>query len=126
MHNIHHQGLDLLMQVDGLLAAEQENILGRERHNTNKIYLYRLGDCWAAFNKSAFLMEQTSMTSDLPEVFELHGTPFQLVMHIIDDQQVRIICRNKYSKIRNSQHIQLSSIPIDTTAYNSWYNDAVY
>lgn len=126
MNNAQSPGLDLLMQIDTLLSTEQDTILSRERGNTCHIHLYNLDRYWAAFDKSAFQAEQMTNVHELPEIFELQGHPFPLVMHLLDENAVKVMCKNHFPEIRNRKHIQLPCTSIDSPAYNSWYRETVY
>lgn len=119
-------GLDLLMQIDNLLSTEQDTILSRERGNTCHIHLYNLDRYWVAFDKSAFQAEQITNVRELPEIFELQGHPFPLVMHILDEKIIQVLYKGRFSELRNRKHIQLPCTSIDSPAYNSWYRETVY
>lgn len=126
MDNAQPSGFELMIRIDELLSTEQKNILGRERVNEDHIHLYNLGGCWAAFDRSAFLVKQMVKVSELPEIFELHDNPFPLVMHILDEKIIQILCKGRFSELRNRKHIQLAGMAIDSMAYNSWYKETVY
>lgn len=69
-------GLDLLMQIDNLLSTEQDTILSRERGNTCHIHLYNLDRYWAAFDKSAFQVEQMTKVTHCPKSLNFRVIPF--------------------------------------------------
>ena len=45
-------------RIHTLLTTDLKKILGQELHNENKVNLYDVGECWVAFEKSAYMLEQ--------------------------------------------------------------------
>ena len=52
------QTLNTLNYVQILLAKDSKTIMKRENINGNRVHLYGVGQYWAAFDKSAFLLEK--------------------------------------------------------------------
>lgn len=109
-------------QLALLFSKEQRNILRRELHNENKVHLYRLGDYWVAFEKSAYLLEQISLTDTDPTVIYMKEHPFPMLMTTINNYRANGLCRRQ----RNNGHtdyLQINSGKIDLESYNEWYRD---
>ena len=61
-----------------LLAVRVEDIVWREHLNRNMIHLYRVGDGWLAFDKSAYFMWQSTHCE--PMGIKLPFAPFSAIM----------------------------------------------
>lgn len=123
MYSTHTSALDQLLLIDSLLANRHRTISTRERENSAHIHLYRIGNDWAAFDRSAFLAEQQLCLREEPEILELTSSPFPLVMHILTDTHLRLLCKDKYQNYRTKEHLPLPCSTIDLTAYHAWYNN---
>ncbi len=121
MNDVKAPGVILMMNLDSLLSAEQGNILKRERENTHHIHLYNVGQYWAAFDKSAFQAEHLTKLKDVPDVVKLKDNPFPIVMHIIDENQFRSLCKSNPSLHQKKKHIQIDGTHVDMAEYNTWY-----
>ena len=112
---------NLFEQLTSLFRREQRNILRRELHNENKVHLYRLGDYWVAFEKSAYLLEQISLTDADPTVIYMQEHPFPMLMTTINNHRANGLCRHRISGSRQPNYLQIHSGKIDTALYNEWY-----
>ena len=45
-------------EIENLFSRELKLVVKREQENENKIHLYKVGQYWAAFDQSAYLLEQ--------------------------------------------------------------------
>ena len=45
-------------KIENLFSRELKLVVKREQENENKIHLYKVGQYWAAFDQSAYLLEQ--------------------------------------------------------------------
>ena len=57
----------MLDKVKTLFQTDLNNILKKELHNENRVNLYSVGEYWAAFEKSAYLLGQM-LHDDTPPI----------------------------------------------------------
>ena len=69
-----------------LLAVRLEDIVWREQMNRNMIHLYRIGNMWLAFDKSAYFMWQATPCE--PMGLRLDIAPFSVI--IVDIETVSL------------------------------------
>lgn len=112
-------------KVDMLLSKHLKSILHRELHNENKINLYSVGEYWAAFEKSAFLLGQTFDNRVAPVILHIKDYPFPVVMSNVHYSQVKDMCCTHTMAKKDVEFLQLLTCPIDPHSYNEWYRDYV-
>ena len=61
-----------------LLQSQLGTVLSRERRNEDSIHLYAVGEYWAAFDKSAYLLEGVLLQDRPPMTLCPKGSPFPL------------------------------------------------
>ena len=110
---------DRLEQLNALMTKELSNILKRERHNENKVYLYCLGEYWTAFERSAYLLDQLSKTE--PLVLYMEEYPFPIVMCTAHDRDVNVLCRKGRSGMSHRDYREFVTRPLDPQVYAAWY-----
>lgn len=79
-----------------LLAVRLEDIVWREQMNRNMIHLYRIGNMWLAFDKSAYFMWQATHCE--PMGLRLDIAPFSVIMVILRTNHCRCCIENLSSK----------------------------
>ena len=96
------QTLNTLNHVQALLAKDSKTIMKRENINGNRVHLYDVGQYWAAFDKSAFLLGK--MTNEDCDIVILHlkGHPFPILMYCV-------------------HYLQFITHPADEKSYHEWY-----
>ena len=113
--------INIFEYLNRLFSKELKDILDRELHNKNRLYLYSLGEYWAAFDKSAYLLEQMSSEKVESSVLHLKNHPFPLLMCSVHSKQVKELSRNRIIAKNYADAIQLMSDTIDPVHYNDWY-----
>ena len=72
--------LNTLDYVSILLQKSSKTIMKREYDNENRIHLYGVGQYWAAFDKSAYLLEKMTNEESDTTVFHFKDYPFPILM----------------------------------------------
>lgn len=108
-------------RINSLFQAELKNILKQEQNNENRVNLYSVGEYWAAFEKSAYLLEQMIPDSNRPLVLYLKDYPFPVVMHNVHYEKLNSIRRNHIVAKTDMDYLQFVTHPIDGNLYKSWY-----
>lgn len=117
--------LNTLDYVSMLLAKNTKTIMTRENTNENRVHLYGIGQYWAAFDKSAFLLEQmTNRNSDVA-ILHLKDYPFPILMHCVHYEKVKDLCRKHVMAKQSLEYLQFLTHPIDSKSYNKWYREYV-
>lgn len=109
-------------EINRLFATKLKKILRLELHNEDRINLYCVGEYWAAFDKSAYMLERLVPDSDPPMVLNVKGYPFPLVMYNVYYRTIDEMCYRHTMARRNLEYIQFLTTPIDDTSYNLWYD----
>ncbi len=117
--------LNTLDHVLMLLEKESTNILKRENANENLVHLYGVGEFWAAFDRSAFMLEQMTNQNSDAAILRLKDYPFPVLMYCVHYEKVKDLCRKHIMKKRGLEYLQFLTHPIDTDSYNKWYRDYV-
>lgn len=116
---------NLFEKMEALFSKELKHILKREQLNENRINLYSVGEYWAAFDRSAYLLELYMNEEEEPSVLELKEYPFPVMMHNIHYTQVEKLCYKFRIAKRDLEYLQLVVHPINDKAYNDWYRNYV-
>jgi len=112
-------------RINNLLLTDLKKILNCELHNENRVNLYDVGECWVAFDKSAYLLEQIDKDIDKPLVLYLQNHPFPLVMRSAHYHKVKDMCRKHIMTKRDMEQLQFVTHPIDDNSYAQWYRRLV-
>lgn len=115
------KNLNIFEHLNRLFSKELNDILDRELHNKNRLNLYSLGEYWAAFDKSAYLLDQMTEEKVESSVLHLKNHPFPLLMCSVHNKKVKELSRNHIITRNHSDSIQLLSQTIDPAHYNNWY-----
>ena len=110
---------DRLEQLNSLMTKELSNILRRELHNEDKVYLYNLGEYWTAFERSAYQLDQLSKTD--PLVLYMDEYPFPIVMCAAHDREVNVLCRKGRKAATHRDYREFVTRPLDPQVYAAWY-----
>lgn len=117
--------LGIFERLNVLFTKELKHILNRELHNKNRLYLYSLGDYWAAFEKSAYLLDRMSSEKKELSVLHLNDYPFPVLMCSVHNQKVKELSINHLVASKHLDSMQLLSHTIDPMHYNDWYKSHV-
>lgn len=117
--------LNTLDYVSMLLEKESVNILKRENVNENLVHLYGVGEFWAAFDRSAFLLEQMTNQDSDAAILRLKDYPFPVLMYCVHYEKVKDLCRHHIMKKKGLEYLQFLTHPIDSDSYNKWYREYV-
>lgn len=107
--------------LDVLLAREYKTIIERESENQNRIHLYGIGPYWAAFDKSAYLLEEMLGECGDAVVLRLKDYPFPLMMHSVHFQTVKTLCHNVRMAKQKMDYLQLYGGSIEPNSYQAWF-----
>ena len=116
---------EMLRRIGALLERDYRTIVRRERENSGQINLYSAGPYWAAFERSAYLLEQLRHDCSEPLVLQPRNIPFPLVMHNIHYSQVEEMCLRASASCRGADFLQFRAGRIDPDSYSRWYNSNV-
>lgn len=106
-----------------LLTNEIKTILRREHENKNCVHLYGIGPYWAAFDRSAYLLEGMVGERGDTTVLRLKDYAFPLLMHSVHFQTVKELCSNHQMTNRSLEYLQFQTSPIDSESYKKWYRE---
>lgn len=116
------------MRLNALLASHNSDILQKEESNSGRIYLYPLGEYWAAFEQSACLLHRMFPDGELT-VLHLKTFPFPVVMLSITDFAYRSCSRCHSSKtgdaIEGLGCIVISVPSVSGVDYSRWHKYVV-
>lgn len=116
---------EMLHKTGNLLTKNLRRIVRLEQENSNHINLYSVGQYWAAFERSAFLLEQITHDQSEPFVLQFKGHPFPLVMRNIHYSHVNAMCHRHITSRRDCDYVQLCTLPIDADTYDLWHQNKV-
>ena len=102
--------LHTLDYVSMLLQKSSKTIMKREYDNENRVHLYGVGQYWAAFDKSAYLLEKMTNEESDTTVLHFKDYPFPILMYCLHYEKVKDLCRkhimakSRLSAIANTPH----------------------
>ena len=117
--------LHTLDYVSMLLQKGSKTIMKRESDNENCVHLYGVGQYWAAFDKSAYLLEQMTNGESGMTILHLKDYPFPVLMHCVHYDKVKDLCRKHVMAKRGVEYLQFLTHPIDSESYKQWYRELV-
>lgn len=117
--------LHTLDYVSMLLQKSSKTIMKREYDNENRIHLYGVGQYWAAFDKSAYLLEEMTNEESDTTVLHFKDYPFPILMYCLHYEKVKDLCRKHIMAKQNPDYLQLLTHPIDPKSYSQWYRELV-
>lgn len=117
--------LHTLDDVSMLLQKSSKTIMKREYDNENRIHLYGVGQYWAAFDKSAYLLEKMTNEESDTAVLHIKDYPFPILMYCLHYEKVKDLCRKHIMAKQNPDYLQLLTHPIDSKSYSQWYRELV-
>lgn len=115
----------MLNEVKQLIQTKLTTILQQEQHNDNKVNLYSVGEYWAAFEKSAYLLGEMLHDDTPPVVLYLKEYPFPIIMQSLHYRTVNDMCRKHIMSRKTMEYLQFSTHPTDEVAYKAWYREQV-
>mgnify|MGYP003292695623 CR=1 FL=1 len=115
----------MLDKVKTLFQTDLNNILKKELHNENRVNLYSVGEYWAAFEKSAYLLGQMLHDDTPPIVLYINEYPFPIVMQSLHYRTVDDMCRKHIMSRKSLEYLQFATHPTDEVAYKEWYRENV-
>lgn len=125
MNTKSHTGVNMFDRINTLLSTQLKNILKKEIHNDDRINLYDVGECWVAFEKSAYLLDTMTNESDDPIVLHIKTHPFPIVMRSIHYLKVNDMCRKHIMAKRQLEYLQFLTQRVDNNSYDKWYREFV-
>lgn len=107
-----------------LLRHRLADILRREHSADSQLYLYRTGDCYVTFERSAHLL--ASLCPECQTVpFYVPDTPFPMVLSSIPADHLPRL--RSYARCTRSGSDYLSYTPLQqpTVSYDDWHREQV-
>ena len=118
-----HKTPNTFDHISLLLARDSKVIMKRENTNENRVHLYGVGEYWAAFNKSAFLLEKLTNEECEAIIVRLKNHPFPVLMSCVHYEKVKELCRQHIMAKKTFEYLQLLTHPIDSQSYAQWYRE---
>lgn len=115
--------LGTLDYVQMLLQKSSKTIITRESTNENRVHLYGVGQYWAAFDKSAFMLEKMAHEDSYVTTLRLRDYPFPILMYCVHYEKVKDLCRRYTMTKRGLEYLQLVTNPINAKSYSRWYRE---
>ena len=103
-----------------LLQSQLGTVLSRERQNEDSIHLYAVGDYWAAFDKSAYLLEDVILQDRPPMTLCPKDSPFPLLMYHIPAVEMTSLRKAGEVTTERLGYLSLRLHPIIPADYNKW------
>lgn len=100
-----------------LLAVRIEDIVWREHLNRNMIHLYRMGEGWLAFDKSAYFVWQSMQRE--PMGIKLPFVPYSAIMIDIQDKELPMLYRKFIIKDDTADYKSFFT-PFSLGLYEDW------
>lgn len=119
------QTSNTLNHVQALLAKDSKTIMKRENINGNRVHLYGVGQYWAAFDKSAFLLEKMTKENCGIVILHLKDHPFPILMYCVHYEKVKDLCRKYMTAKKGLEYLQFITHPADEESYYEWYRGHV-
>ncbi len=107
------------MHLQLTLHQHHGEIIACEKDNTNHLHLYGFGDYWAAFEQSAFRLNQLFPTSEVSVIY-VKGTPLPMAMASVSDAELETFKRKHIYRTINPDHIVFAVAPLRQHDYISW------
>ena len=114
------EGVFMYIHLKQLLQSQLGTVLSRERRNEDSIHLYAVGEYWAAFDKSAYLLEGVLLQDRPPMTLCPKGQPFPLLMyHIPKGEMISLRSAGEITAERRD-YLSLRLHPIIPSDYHKW------
>lgn len=117
------KALNTLDYVSRLLQKSSKTIMQREGGNENRIHLYGVGQYWAAFDRSAYLLKIMTNNENDTITLRCKGYPFPILMYCSHYEKVKDLCRKHVMAKQTPDYLQLVTHPIDQHSYKRWYRE---
>ena len=103
-----------------LLQSQLGTVLSRERQNEDSIHLYAVGEYWAAFDKSAYLLEGVLLQDRPPMTLCPKDSPFPLLMYHIPAVEMTSLRKAGEVTTERRGYLSLRLHPIIPSDYHKW------
>ena len=103
-----------------LLQSQLGTVLSRERQNEDSIHLYAVGDYWAAFDKSAYLLEGIILQDRPPMTLCPKDQPFPLLMYHIPKGEMKSLRSAGEITAERRDYLSLRLHSIIPADYHKW------
>lgn len=114
------KALNTLDYVLMLLEKESQTILTRENANENRVHLYGVGQYWASFDRSAYLLEKMTKAESDAAVIRWKDYPFPIFLYCVHYEQIKELCKMHIMTKQELEYIQFITSGIDANSYNKW------
>ena len=106
------------------LTNRWKEVVNVEEANTHALHLYRMGDYWVAFEKSAYLVNKYIDDLDISSI-NFPTYPFPVIFLCITDFQLSLLRRSLVTTTRTEDYVELNTTPIVPAHYSQWHYDEV-
>lgn len=111
-------------QFNTVLETRLPEIIGGEATNTSTIHLYRTGNFWVAFEKSAYLLTQSAIAYDT-SAMQLPSHPTPIVMAYTDDITITILLQKHTLLKSDNNYTAIATSPISAELYKEWHTEEI-
>ena len=104
-----------------LMENHLADILFNESSNGDYIHLYRAGDCWVAFERSAFNLYRCYSKAVI-NAMKVFIAPFPIVLASVEDREIPLIVDDMECTKRNLvERIYKMKKPSDSKLFQQWH-----
>lgn len=109
-----------------LLRGNLDSIISCEDANDGRVYLYRTGDYWAAFGRSAFLLSSAFDGLAVVTPLKIKGQRVPLIMASVENRLLEATVGHlSCSMSGHDVTVYVAGDGIDDAAYNVWCHKSV-
>lgn len=106
------------------LQNQRNAILSSEERNTQHIHLYGFGDYWAAFEQSAYRLQQLFPESEVSVIY-LKNYPVPMAMAAVADSDLCTFKKEHIYRTVNPDHLVFAVAPIRPNDFYAWKREAI-
>lgn len=110
----------MFTHIEKLLLTQAGTVLSRERRNEDCIHLYAVGEYWAAFDRSAYLLEDIIFQDRPPMTIYLKDNPFPILMHNISAEEMTSLRKAGEVTMERRGYLSLRLHSINPSDYQKW------
>ncbi len=107
-----------------LIQTRMFDIAKAEQRNTDKMCLYATGNCWAAFNHSAYQLKK--IFPGIPSFVITHpGLSLSVVGVSLPAESLNEYRRNHLTRHEHRDYVEFAAPSIDALKYHTWHSERV-
>lgn len=110
--------MNFFEQFNQFLLASWEEVVQREKDNRHRLYLYRVGEFWVAFEKSAYRASECFPSLDISSI-SLADYPYPVLFVCLPQSRLAQLPYSCSAEGRTNR-ILFSEQPLSVLRYRQW------